>query len=146
LIGVISLEDRQNALQTSKKVARTGHGDQTGGRSRLTINKGADERTRTTELLIASEKWEVAGHCGHLLWLAESSYLSRIFFTGLHTIAQYCALGDVEVMYIDVCGVRISSGAGALHTSNKPLCLDRYSPWMPSMGCNTTDEIEGALG
>src|SRR5687767_1623650 len=47
LIGVISLEDRQNALQTSKKVARTGHGDQTGGRSRLTINKRADERTRT---------------------------------------------------------------------------------------------------
>jgi hypothetical protein len=33
-----------------------------------------------------------------LLWLAESSYLNEIFFTGLLTIAQHCALGDVEVM------------------------------------------------
>jgi hypothetical protein len=57
----------------------------------LQVKERADERTRTTELLIASEKWEVAGHCGHLLWLAESSYLSEIFFTGLLTIAQHCA-------------------------------------------------------
>jgi hypothetical protein len=35
-----------------------------------------------------------------LLWLAESSYLSGIFFTGLHTVAEHCALGDVEVMYV----------------------------------------------
>jgi hypothetical protein len=33
-----------------------------------------------------------------LLSLAESSYLSGIFFTGLRTIAEHCALGDVEVM------------------------------------------------
>jgi hypothetical protein len=67
-------------------------------------------------------------------------------FTGLHTIAEHCALGDVEVMYIEVCGVRISSGAGALHTSGKPLCLDRYSHWMPSMGRDTADEMDEALG
>jgi hypothetical protein len=45
-----------------------------------------------------SEKYGGAGHCSGLLWLAESSYLSGIFFTGLHTIAEHCALGDVEVM------------------------------------------------
>jgi hypothetical protein len=32
------------------------------------------------------------------LWLAVSPYLSGIFFTGLHTVAENCALGDVEVM------------------------------------------------
>jgi hypothetical protein len=32
-----------------------------------------------------------------LLWLAESSYLRGLFFTGLHTIAENCALGDVGV-------------------------------------------------
>jgi hypothetical protein len=58
----------------------------------------ADERTRTADLLITSEKYGGAGHCSGLLWLAESSYLSGIFFTGLHTIAEHCALGDVEVM------------------------------------------------
>jgi hypothetical protein len=58
----------------------------------------ADERTRTADLLITSEKWGVAGHYSGLLWLAESSYLSGIFFTGLHTIAKHCAPGDVEVM------------------------------------------------
>jgi hypothetical protein len=57
-----------------------------------------DERTRTADLLITSEKWGVAWYCSSLLWLAESSYLSEIFFSGLHTIAEHCALGDVEVM------------------------------------------------
>jgi hypothetical protein len=37
----------KSALQTRKKMARTGHGDQTDGRSRRTISKRADERTRT---------------------------------------------------------------------------------------------------
>jgi hypothetical protein len=49
--------------------------------------RGADERTRTADLLITSEKWRAAGHCSGLLWLAESPYLSGIFFTGLHAIA-----------------------------------------------------------
>ena len=49
-------------------------------------------------LLITSEKKGVAGHCGRLLWLAESSYLSEIFFNGLLTIAEECQLGGVEVM------------------------------------------------
>jgi hypothetical protein len=73
----------------------------------------ADERTRTADLLITSETWVIAWHCSGLLWLAESPYLSRIFFTGLHTIAENCALGDVEVMYIDAvapsCGIRVSA-------------------------------------
>jgi hypothetical protein len=60
--------------------------------------KRADEQPRTADLLITSEKPEVAGHCSGLLWLAESSYPSELFFTGLHTIAENCALGDVEVM------------------------------------------------
>ena len=47
---------------------------------------------------LTSEKKGGAEHCSHLLWFAESSYLSGIFFTGLHTIAEDCALGDVEVM------------------------------------------------
>jgi hypothetical protein len=64
----------------------------------LQEKKRADERTRTADLLITSEKYGGAGHCSGLLWLAESSYLSGIFFTGLHTIAEHCALGDVEVM------------------------------------------------
>jgi hypothetical protein len=79
-----------------------------------------------------------------LLWLAESSYLSGIVFTGLHTIAQHCVLGDVEVMYVDVCGVRISSGA--LHNSGKPLCLDRYSHFTPNMGQYTASAMDEALG
>jgi hypothetical protein len=33
-----------------------------------------------------------------LLWHVKASYLSEIFFAGLHTIAEHCALGDVEVM------------------------------------------------
>ena len=49
-------------------------------------------------LLITSEKYRVARHCSGLPWFAESPYLSGIFFTGLHTIAEHCALGDVEVM------------------------------------------------
>ena len=65
----------------------------------LQEKKRADERTRTADLLITSEKSEVAKHCSGLLWLAESPYLSGIFFTGLHAIASHCALGDVEVMY-----------------------------------------------
>jgi hypothetical protein len=40
----------------------------------------------------------IAEHCGRLLWLAESPYLNEIIFTGLLTIAQHCALGDVGVM------------------------------------------------
>jgi hypothetical protein len=40
----------------------------------------------------------IARHCSGLLWLAEFPYLSGILFTGLHTIAEHCALGDVEVM------------------------------------------------
>ena len=36
--------------------------------------------------------------CGVLQRLAESVYLSRIPFPGLHTIAEHCALGDVETM------------------------------------------------
>jgi hypothetical protein len=40
----------------------------------------------------------IAWYCSSLLWLAESSYLSEIFFSGLHAIAEHCALGDVEVM------------------------------------------------
>jgi hypothetical protein len=40
----------------------------------------------------------VAGRYSSLLRFAESPYLSGIFFTGLHTIAEHCALGDVEVM------------------------------------------------
>jgi hypothetical protein len=36
----------------------------------------ADERTRTADLLIRSEKMGLAGHCRGLLRLAESSYLS----------------------------------------------------------------------
>jgi hypothetical protein len=36
--------------------------------------------------------------CKVLQWIAESAYLSRIPFPGLHTIAEHCALGDVEVM------------------------------------------------
>ena len=49
-------------------------------------------------LPITSEKQGVAGHCSDLPWLAESFYLSGIFFTGLHAVAEHCALGDVEVM------------------------------------------------
>jgi hypothetical protein len=40
---------------------------------------------------------DTGGHCSGLLWLAESSYLRGLFFTGLHTIAENCALGDVGV-------------------------------------------------
>jgi hypothetical protein len=40
----------------------------------------------------------IAWHCSGLLWLAEFPYLSGIFFTGLLTFAENCALGDVEVM------------------------------------------------
>jgi hypothetical protein len=63
---------------------------------RVAVNPLA--KTLISDLLITSEKYGGAGHCSGLLWLAESSYLSRIFFTGLHTIAEHCALGDVEVM------------------------------------------------
>ena len=49
--------------------------------------QGADERTRTADLLITSEKYGGARHCSGLLGLAESPYLSGIFFTGLHAIA-----------------------------------------------------------
>jgi hypothetical protein len=64
----------------------------------LQVKKRADERTRTADLLITSEKKGVAGHCSGLLWLAEFSYVSGILFTGLRTIAEHCVLGDVEVM------------------------------------------------
>jgi hypothetical protein len=53
----------------------------------LQVKERADERTRNALLLITSEKLGVAGHCSGLLWLAESPYLSGIFFTGLHTVA-----------------------------------------------------------
>jgi hypothetical protein len=64
----------------------------------LQEKKRADERTRTADLLITSEKLGGAKHCSGLLWLAQSSYLSRFPFPDLHTIAKHCALGDVEVM------------------------------------------------
>jgi hypothetical protein len=65
-------------------------------------NKRADERTRTADLLITSEKKGGSRHCSGLLWLAKPACLSRFPFPGLHTIAEHCTPGDVEVMYIDV--------------------------------------------
>jgi hypothetical protein len=88
----------------------------------------------------------IAWYCSSLLWLAESPYLSGIFFTGLHTIAENCALGDVEVMYIDVRGVRISSRTGALRTSEKWICLDRNSHGILSLGAYTASAMDEALG
>jgi hypothetical protein len=62
----------------------------------LVVAKRAREWTQTADLLITSEKKGVAKHCSGLLWLAESSYLSRFPFPDLHTIAKHCALGDVD--------------------------------------------------
>ena len=58
----------------------------------------ADERTRTAypcSLRVRNKGLQaIAVACYGL----QSSYLSGISFTGLHTIAEHCALGDVEVM------------------------------------------------
>jgi hypothetical protein len=70
--------------------------------SSLFIGFAGKKETRRADsnrlpLLITSDPSAVAGGCSGLRWLAESSYLSVISFTGLHIVAELCALGDVEV-------------------------------------------------
>ena len=58
--------------------------------------KRADERTRTADLpLITSDNQGIAAVC---TGLQISAYLSRFFFSGLHSVAPYCVPGGIRVV------------------------------------------------
>src|SRR5919112_114588 len=62
----------------------------------------------------------------------------------LHRLARHFGALRAGGCRGDVCGVRISFGA--LHTSRIPLCLDRFSRWIPSMGTHTASAMDEELG
>jgi integrase len=102
-------------------------------------------------LLIPGDNRGVAGARAEL---ANPAYLSRILHSALPCVALYCVPGGVRVVSIQHRCFTILLARGthpkyvqhlAGHASVQ-LTLDRYSHWIPSMGRNTAERMDGALG
>ncbi len=86
--------------------------------------------------------------------VAKPAYLGRFPFSGLRCIAPCCAPGGVRVVSIEhSCSTILLAGGThpkyieqlSGHASIQ-LILDGYSQAMPSMGHNTADGMDEALG
>ena len=94
--------------------------------------------------------------CRGVQRVANPAYLSGFLFSGLLRVAPYCVPGGIRVVSGEGHGcftillprARIRSYAQHLTRDaiDPQLTLDRYSRWMPSIGCNTAGGIDEALG
>jgi hypothetical protein len=93
--------------------------------------------------------------CRGLHGLANPAYLKGILFSGLLRVAPYCVPGGVRVVSIEAHSCSTILLAHGTHPklvhhllgyASIQLTLDRYSHWMPSMGRNTADGMDEALG
>jgi integrase len=87
--------------------------------------------------------------------LANPAYLSGFLCSGLLRVAPYYVPGGIRVVSIEAHScftILLARGMRPKYVhylaghSSIQLTLDRYSHWMPSMGRNTADGMDEALG
>jgi hypothetical protein len=87
--------------------------------------------------------------------LAIPPYLKWFLCSGLLRFAPYCAPGGVRVVSLEAQGcftIMLTHSTRSRYVqllvghASTQLTLDRYSHWMPSMGRNTAEGTDEALG